>query len=952
MTYSRRTTLTRRHGLLCLLLLIAAHAAAQAPWTAHGRLVVSANGRFLQHSDGTPFFYLGDTGWQLFKNLNRADVETYLENRRLKGFNVIQAVALDEWPGPGTASTMGDLPLNNLDPASPRTTPGADPADATQYDYWDHADYIVERAAAKGMYVGFLPSWGNHLEGTMFNTTNARTYGQFLANRYKDKPNIIWIMGGDRNPDETIKQKWNAMAEGIKGLDGNHLMTFHPMGPGKATNFFPTAPWMDFNMIQTGHRQRDWDISYTYIQQDYALTPPKPTFDGEPRYENHDINWNAANGYFDDYDVRQAAYWSLFAGAFGHTYGAKPIWYFGGTFNGKDWRQAMDLPGAYQMTEVKDLMLSRPFLSRVPDQSLISGDPGLGADHMQATRGADYAFIYFSTGQTKTVNLGKVTGSSVKAWWYNPRTGAATLINTYANAGTLSFDPPGAQARGNDWVLVLDDASRNYPAPGSGTSVADTQAPTVPTGLAASNVTSSSFTLTWTASTDNVGVTGYDVYRGTTFAGSSTTTSFSVTGLTASTGYSMTVRARDAAGNASAASTALPVTTSASSGTTYTKVTGTAFGTAPWSNCATCTFDKAFDGNTATYFDAAAADGAYAGIDAGSGKTVSRIRFYPRSTDPNRMAGGKFQGSNTSSSAGFVDLYTVPGQPTVAWQEVNLNNTTAYRYLRYLSPAGGYGNVAEVEFYTSGSGTPPPTGTTTYVSDLTWASATNGHGPVEKDKSNGEALAGDGRTLTLNGVTYAKGLGVHAVSEVVYNLGGAYSSFLSDIGIDDETMDGACGTVVFEVYLDNVPAYSSGTMTTTSATKNINLSVAGKNQLRLVVTNGGDNNYCDHADWANARLTSGSARLAAEGAGLTGAVTVYPNPARGTLRVDLEANADQPVGLSLVNQLSQPVGSFLRAARKGSNTFRLNVSAYPEGLYFLVVTKDGTRTVRKVVIKK
>ena len=951
MMHPIRTPFTRRHGLLCLLLLVAAHAAAQAPWTAHGRLLVSANGRFLQHSNGTPFFYLGDTGWQLFKNVNRADVETYLENRRLKGFNVIQAVALDEWPGPGTASVMGDLPFNNLDPTSPRITPGADPADATQYDYWDHVDYIVERAAAKGMYIGFLPSWGNHLEGTMFNTTNARTYGQFLANRYKDKPNIIWIMGGDRNPDETIKQKWNAMAEGIKGLDGNHLMTFHPMGPGKATNFFPTAPWMDFNMIQTGHRQRDWDISYTYIQQDYALTPAKPTFDGEPRYENHDINWNAANGYFDDYDVRQAAYWSLFAGAFGHTYGAKPIWYFGGTFNGKDWRQAMDLPGAYQMTEVKDLMLSRPFLSRVPDQSLISGDAGLGADHMQATRGADYAFIYFSTGQTKSVNLGKVSGTSVKAWWYNPRTGAATLINTYANSGILAFDPPGTQARGNDWVLVLDDASRNYPAPGSGTPIADTQAPTVPGGLASSNVTSSSFTLTWTAATDNVGVTGYDVYRGTTFAGSSNTTSFNVTGLAASTAYAMTVRAKDAAGNVSAASTALTVTTSAASGTTYTKVTGTAFGTAAWSNCPTCSFDKAFDGNTATYFDANDANGAYTGIDAGSGKTVTRIRYYPRSTDPGRMIGGKFQGSNTSSSAGFVDLYTVPIQPTVAWQEVDILNTTAYRYLRYLSPAGGYGNVAEVEFYAGGTTTTPPPAGTTYVSDLTWVSATNGHGPVEKDKSNGENLAGDGRTITLNGVTYAKGLGVHAASEVVYNLGGAYTSFLSDIGIDDWIADGTCGTVVFEVYLDNVLAYTSGTMTPTSATRNVNISVAGKNQLKLVVTIAGDNNYCDHADWANARLTSGGARIAAERAGLTEAVTLSPNPARDQVRVDFTADATGNASVTVANALAQGQLRLEKAVVRGHNSFTLPVSTLRKGLYFVVVQVDGKRITRKLVVE-
>jgi hypothetical protein len=272
------------------------------------------------------------------------------------------------------------------------------------------------------------------------------------------------------------------------------------------------------------------------------------------------------------------------------------------------------------------------------------------------------------------------------------------------------------------------------------------------------------------------------------------------------------------------------------------------------------------------------------------------------------------------------------------------------RYIRMNGTARGTAwgySLWEFEVY----GTAAGGSTTTYVSDLTWVSATNGHGPVEKDKSNGEGVGGDGRTITLNGVTYAKGLGVHAASEVVYNLNGAYASFLSDVGIDDETPDGTCGTVVFEVYLDNVLAYTSGTMTPTTATKGINISVAGKNQMKLVVTTGGDNNFCDHADWAGARLTSGSARLAAENAGWTQTLAVYPNPARGTLAVDLHADADGSVALSFVNQLSQPVGSFRRVARKGHNTFRLNVSAYPEGMYFLVVTKEGTRTVRKVLIR-
>ncbi|HVT89658.1 MAG TPA: NPCBM/NEW2 domain-containing protein [Tepidisphaeraceae bacterium] len=144
------------------------------------------------------------------------------------------------------------------------------------------------------------------------------------------------------------------------------------------------------------------------------------------------------------------------------------------------------------------------------------------------------------------------------------------------------------------------------------------------------------------------------------------------------------------------------------------------------------------------------------------------------------------------------------------------------------------------------------TGPATYVSDLTPTSASNGYGPYEKDKSNGESAAGDGHTLTINGTTYSKGLGVHAASDISYNLSKQYTQFISDIGVDDEK--GGGGSVIFQVYLDGVKSYDSGIMKGSDSSKTVNLSVAGVNTLRLVVTNGGDGADNDHADWAGARL--------------------------------------------------------------------------------------------------
>jgi|GEM_PF-1806755 len=142
------------------------------------------------------------------------------------------------------------------------------------------------------------------------------------------------------------------------------------------------------------------------------------------------------------------------------------------------------------------------------------------------------------------------------------------------------------------------------------------------------------------------------------------------------------------------------------------KVSGTAFGTSPAWNNGTSTYEKAFDGNTSTFFDYSNGDGGYTGIDLGNGnaKVISKIRFHPRAGYEGRMTGGKFQGSNTGTGSGYTDLVTVSSTPSSGWNELTVTGTAAYRYLRYLSPNGGFTNVSEVEFYTESSGSGTGTG--------------------------------------------------------------------------------------------------------------------------------------------------------------------------------------------------------------------------------------------------
>ncbi len=441
-------------------------------------LRVSENRRFLVQEDGTPFFWLGDTAWELFHRLDREQTDRYLEDRAAKGFNVIQAVALAELDGLNTPNAYGHRPLVDNDPTKP------DVKDGPNNDYWDHVDYIVNKAESLGLYIGFLPTWGDKwnkkwgVGPEIFTSENAEVFGHWLGQRYKNTSNIIWILGGDR-PIETEAHRAiiEAMVRGLaKGDGGRHLMTFHPVGGQTSATWFHQADWLDFNMLQSGHNPQS--TNYVPVERDYALKPPKPTLDGEPAYE-YPPDAMPAKRPVGALQVRRNGYWAVFAGAFGHTYGTHPIWQMYDTGRRPlwevvtPWHQALDLPGAAQLIHLKRLMLSRPFLTRIPDQAVIVSEPSKGIDRVQVTRDgrpgqddATYILAYVPRHQRVTLNTGRIASKNLRAWWYNPRTGEAISIGEMTNENTMPFAPP-TNVEGEDWVLVLDDAAKNYPAPGT-----------------------------------------------------------------------------------------------------------------------------------------------------------------------------------------------------------------------------------------------------------------------------------------------------------------------------------------------------------------------------------------------------------------------------------------------------------------------------------------------------
>lgn len=430
-------------------------------------LRISENQRFLTNIDGQPFFWLGDTGWLLFSKLTREEAEKYLENRAEKGFNVIQVMVLHELK---VTNVYGDSALIRQDVSQPALTSGNSVGNSVEYDFWDHMDFIIGKAEDKGIYIALVPVWGSNVKSGKISREQADKYSTWLAKKYAAKSNIIWLNGGDLMGSDSTAI-WEIIGNNLRKYAPNHLITYHPFGRTQSSTWFHNAPWLDFNMVQSGHRRYDQDDSklgygqdnWKYIRDDYNLTPVKPTIDGEPSYEGipqglHDTiqpRWT-------NNDLRRYAYWSVFAGAFGFTYGNNAVMQMNKpgdkkpAYGAKDfWYDAINATGASEMIHLKNLMLSKPFFERVPDQSLIINN-GEKYDFLAATRGKKYALIYTYNGRNMEINTGKIEGKNISASWFNPRNGSFTKIGTFKNSSIITFDPPGEIQDGNDWVLVLE----------------------------------------------------------------------------------------------------------------------------------------------------------------------------------------------------------------------------------------------------------------------------------------------------------------------------------------------------------------------------------------------------------------------------------------------------------------------------------------------------------------
>lgn len=457
-------------------------------------LMVSTNGHYLIHQDGSPFYWFGDTGWGICQRLTREEIDQYLDNRKVNGFTVIQAVAY--WFPHGALETSG--PLNEVNAYGHR--PFVGDADAPQTsdplvkagggplhpnDYWDHVDYVIQAAKERGLTLVLLPCWGNafinnRMKGSqiVFTKEEAEAYGQFLGKRYQDQSHIIWCLGGDVDPvnfgDKDQRDVYRAMAEGIgRGRAGNptlrwdrphpdwekSLITFHAVrtpalsGPGaeggSSSVWFHEEPWLDVNMMETFAWRHK---IYPYVSEDYQKTPTKPTIMGEGAYEFGKYRHEC--GYITPLMVRQQGYHAFFAGATGYTYGHWSVWPFRGEYCGTSWQEALDAPGAEDVAQVMRSFLSeQEIFSFSPDQSLILSD-NPGGELLQCAminKDQSKILVYFPEQQTIQLAPGQLQGEgSWQASWFDPRNGN-TVEETFNPAH--SYSPP---ADWEDAILILE----------------------------------------------------------------------------------------------------------------------------------------------------------------------------------------------------------------------------------------------------------------------------------------------------------------------------------------------------------------------------------------------------------------------------------------------------------------------------------------------------------------
>lgn len=466
------------------------------------KLKVSENKRYFVLEDGKPFVWLADTAWTMPQRMKWDDADYYMQTRKSQGFTVLQIVALDPERDVQMRNPSGNKALINDDLNQPNEK------------YFEYLDWILDQAESYGFYVLLLPVWGQLVVGddwgggTYEKTVtleNAFAYGEWIGRRYGHRNNVVWCLGGDRQPIHKgvdYRPVWREMAEGLaKGITGirpkyneDHpvwdqlLITYHAcheMETGECSTFSYWTDedrWIRFIMLQSGHGTKP--KNYELVRKAYERERTMPVWDGEPAYEMMPTAWPPKDGAVHGcHMVRKRAYWSLLSGAFGHTYGHASVWCSVAQkerngFTPVDWFDAIHSEGSAQMKVLRDFMESMKLWMSVPCQERVCMHGPDELDyHIQASvhNNGRYVCAYLPCGGTVTLDL-KGLKKDYYIWWMNPVNGSFES-SMASDRQALVFEPVKAlpDADGcvtltapvrdgdNDWVLILHEDGEHPP---------------------------------------------------------------------------------------------------------------------------------------------------------------------------------------------------------------------------------------------------------------------------------------------------------------------------------------------------------------------------------------------------------------------------------------------------------------------------------------------------------
>lgn len=397
-----------------------------------GSVRVSRNGRYFVDEQGEPFFWLGDTQWELFRAFTPEDAEAILARRKDQGFSVIQIMVTGLGDG-SRPNAAGQTPWVGHDPAHPDEA------------YFRNMDRVVDAADKLGLIL--VPGVYHQVQRAVITTENARGYARWLAARYREAPNVIWTMYPEAKQEFTPVLR--ELAAGLREGDGGaHMITVHPDPSPTSSSFIHGEEWLDFNMNQPC---LDYELIHAMVSKDYACTPPKPTVMAEGGYEG--VNMGRLQT---PLEIRKQAYWSYLAGGH-HSYAHDDS-----NSSPSTWRTWIGAPGARHLGICREVLTSLPaWWELVPDQSLFAAGEGDGLALNAAGRSAtgDWALLYLSSSTTVVIRPDRMdAGGPVVACWIDPTTGARTEIGTVSGTGVATFSTPAGWA---DALLLLQRAHAN-----------------------------------------------------------------------------------------------------------------------------------------------------------------------------------------------------------------------------------------------------------------------------------------------------------------------------------------------------------------------------------------------------------------------------------------------------------------------------------------------------------